>query len=623
MKRLFLLVVINLLGLILVAQPNQTVYANKFRVLRADSTQRATMEADIVRGRYALFLGDKNYNPSQGFHTQYDARFDGKINLNGSVGINGQVLKSGGSSNPSWGQLSYIDLSSKPPITTLDNWVNWGFGGNGVFTGNLSLNNVAMVNTFVLRGGKAIGNGAGNLMTNDVLGFNAFATNSTGNNNVAIGNSSMNASNSNFNTAVGASTMTFNTTGYENVALGYRAIYSNTTGHNITSIGAYSGGSGNYSIGIGYYGGAGSSGVENIAIGREALRSGVTGAYNVGIGSNVFYNGTSGNANVAIGKNAIQFGSTASQNIAIGENALANGTNGSLNIAIGNSALLNSNVTSSIAIGNNALGGTGSGLNNNIAIGNGAGSSNTRTGSYNIYFGGWDGTSSSGSFNMYFSDVLGNRRFTFNNSGLLQLHNYTTAGILINDVSGNVTSTNSITLSSLNVTGNTTIGGTLGVTGVTILKDVTINNATITPSFNYGINWGTNTEGGETSILTSGDGDLKFFVNSGIDGFLHLKASNGFLGVGKNNPDYRLDVYGDSRITGLTIIEDKLIIGAGVTSTTAALEVNSTTGALRVPRVTTAQRDAMSAEIGDIIYNTDTDEYQGYRSFGWSVFQMF
>jgi hypothetical protein len=46
----------------------------------------------------------------------------------------------------------------------------------------------------------------------------------------------------------------------------------------------------------------------------------------------------------------------------------------------------------------------------------------------------------------------------------------------------------------------------------------------------------------------------------------------------------------------------------------AALEVESTTGGVLLPRVTTAQRDAMTVEPGTMIYNTDARKFQGYYS---------
>ncbi len=46
-------------------------------------------------------------------------------------------------------------------------------------------------------------------------------------------------------------------------------------------------------------------------------------------------------------------------------------------------------------------------------------------------------------------------------------------------------------------------------------------------------------------------------------------------------------------------------VGIGTTAPQGALDVSSTTGAFIVPRMTTAQRNALTAVNGMIIYNTD------------------
>jgi len=61
-------------------------------------------------------------------------------------------------------------------------------------------------------------------------------------------------------------------------------------------------------------------------------------------------------------------------------------------------------------------------------------------------------------------------------------------------------------------------------------------------------------------------------------------------------------------------------IGIGTTSiaTSALLELNSTTGSLILTRMTTAQRNALTAVNGMILYNTDTGKVQVYESDAWA-----
>jgi hypothetical protein len=58
-------------------------------------------------------------------------------------------------------------------------------------------------------------------------------------------------------------------------------------------------------------------------------------------------------------------------------------------------------------------------------------------------------------------------------------------------------------------------------------------------------------------------------------------------------------------------------LGIGTSSPQGALDVNSTTGALIVPRMTTAQRDALTAVNGMIIYNTTTNQFNFYENDAW------
>jgi hypothetical protein len=58
-------------------------------------------------------------------------------------------------------------------------------------------------------------------------------------------------------------------------------------------------------------------------------------------------------------------------------------------------------------------------------------------------------------------------------------------------------------------------------------------------------------------------------------------------------------------------------VGIGTTSPQGALDVTSTTGAFIVPRMTTAQRDALTAVNGMIIYNTTTNQFNFYENGAW------
>jgi hypothetical protein len=58
-------------------------------------------------------------------------------------------------------------------------------------------------------------------------------------------------------------------------------------------------------------------------------------------------------------------------------------------------------------------------------------------------------------------------------------------------------------------------------------------------------------------------------------------------------------------------------VGVGTTSPQGALDVSSTTGAFIVPRMTTAQRDALTPVNGMIIYNTTDNKFNFYENGSW------
>ncbi len=197
--------------------------------------------------------------------------------------------------------------------------------------------------------------------------------------------------------------------GVENTALGYDALGDNTTGRN------------------------------NTAIGATSLSLNVTGAFNTGTGFRSLTNNSIGNNNTATGYNALYYNTGGFANTAVGSEALYNNQANGRSTAIGYRAMLNADnrstsaiLTYNTAVGFEALRGSGTPASNtgvsNTAVGdqtlysNTTGSSNTTSGKDALYnnLGGSNNTAS-GAAAMYYNTSGG-----FNTaSGVEALYNNT------------------------------------------------------------------------------------------------------------------------------------------------------------------------------------------------------
>jgi hypothetical protein len=229
------------------------------------------------------------------------------------------------------------------------------------------------------------------------------------------------------NTAVGANALASDTTGYSNVAVGSGALASNTTGKFNMAIGAEALQQNNASF--------------NLAIGFRALFMNTRGSYLTGIGATALRNNTTGYYNTAIGARALQSNTTGYENTATGVDALFSNTRGRLNTADGIFALY-SNTTgdSNTAIGKNALWSNSTGYENtangvDVLVFNTTGARNTANG-----------------FNALLSNTIGSDNTALGASA----GTYVTTARDVICIGANV--------GGENVSGTTWIGGIYGVT---------------------------------------------------------------------------------------------------------------------------------------------------------------
>jgi trimeric autotransporter adhesin len=130
------------------------------------------------------------------------------------------------------------------------------------------------------------------------------------------------------NTAEGANALFSLTSGIDNNALGFQALYHNTTG--------------NYNTAEGFRSLlSNTSGANNTATGVQALFSNTTGNYNTALGVNALYRNTNGDENTAAGVQALFNNSTGDYNTALGTSSLYRNTTGDFNTATGWRALFN------------------------------------------------------------------------------------------------------------------------------------------------------------------------------------------------------------------------------------------------------------------------------------------
>ena len=105
--------------------------------------------------------------------------------------------------------------------------------------------------------------------------------------------------------------------------------------------------------------------------------------------------------------------------------------------------------------------------------------------------------------------------------------------------------------------------------------------------------------------------ELKFFTSN----FERMViTSNGLIGIGTTNPDYKIDIVGKGKISENLYIGDKF--GINTETPNVSIHVN-TTDSIKIPVGTSAQRpvdndETDSSHRGYIRYNTDLDQFEGF-----------
>ena len=121
--------------------------------------------------------------------------------------------------------------------------------------------------------------------------------------------------------------------------------------------------------------------------------------------------------------------------------------------------------------------------------------------------------------------------------------------------------------------------------------------------------------------LDSHTGIYWFVKNTTLQGYLQADGSNNLLlhnEVANGDIKFSGNDAG-SGVTALTLDMSEAgaaTFNAGVTAN-GGVTVTTTAGALTVHRLTTTQRNALTAAVGMVVYNTTDSKFQGYAGSSW------
>lgn len=558
-------------------------------------------------------------------------------NISGSSNANGAIITSGALN------LTPADATNGGIVTTGGQFL----AGEKTFKDNITVH-YGTDGTTAIRVGVPNGSGALNTMLgtasylygtpgdyNTAIGGYTLSMLDGGSNNTAVGVNALRQSansvyNGNRNTAVGSAALSNGLSSSDNVAVGVAAIRQTT---------------GNF----------------NSAVGNNSQRNASSGSNNTSIGYNSLYANTIGSNNTAIGNAADVAANNLTNATAIGNGAIVSASN---SVQLGNASVSNVKTNGTITAGAITYPNT-TGSNGQILTTNGSGVASwvdatgitvgTISNTSNVN----GATVTSGILRLTPADVTnggivtsgtqsfsGNKTFVGNiiaqpslTTGVLDINaNNPTSPVNAPDLVGRQTFTPGISgyLTSVKLllysTGTYTLkvyqggnimnqnspGGTLLYQTTfssvnNILSTIPISNLQVVSGTQYwfelsgaqfsaALNWG-RTNVGSTVSFPAYYGGLTYswifqtYVSQLTGGNI---TSSGTITAG----------------TGTSSIAGTLVVGsASPSGSSAALEVKSTSQGLLLPRLTTAQRDAIgAAESGLLIYNTTTNKFQGYAS---------
>jgi hypothetical protein len=467
--------------------------------------------------------------------------------------------------------------------------------------------------------GLKIGIGAGNDLTNTAIGRDALITNTIGVSNIALGTSALRSnSTASYNVGIGFETLKNTTSGGNNTAVGRGAMLNNTTGD------------------------------VNTAVGEFALVSNTTGRYNTSIGHESQYQNSEGNSNTAIGAAAIDRLTSGSNNAVLGGFAgryfgaeTSNNTTMNSSILIGyDTRPLADNSSNEIVIGTSAIGNgdytttiggattTDTYLKGNVHVSNKIKISGGTPGEGKVLtsdangLASWVAPADAGSLT---GTTLNSTVTGSSLTSVGTLANLTVTNPIVGSITGNAATATSATTVSTNANLNgpvTSVGNATSIANGAITNDMLANSAVANLS-------GTNT-GDQTTVSGNAGTATKLATARNINdvpfdgsGDITLTADAGTLtGSILNSTITGSSLTSVGTLTSATV-NGKVIVGASsAASASAVLEASSTTQGFLPPRMSGAQRDAISSKAaGLVVWCTNcgqNGELQVYNGTAWT-----
>jgi CRISPR/Cas system-associated exonuclease Cas4 (RecB family) len=515
---------------------------------------------------------------------------------------------------PATGLTIFNTTAAKLQFYDGDSWENVGTGAGGA----IAIDDLTDAETeYSTSHNIFLGQGAGSAIEsggqyNLGLGENALNDVTTGDNNLAIGYGALDAvTTAGENVAVGRDVLGANITGIYNTAVGYRALASNTN---------------NYNTAVGWKAlEANTEGSNNAAFGESALTANTTGDNNTALGTNALDSNTAGWDNTAVGRNAAAATTTGLYNTAVGKDALASNVDGQSNTAIGHAALsANVGEFENTAMGAMALASATEGKNTAIGYAAGAG---VTTGWYNTFAGRHAGDNiTEGTRNIVIGAdldapsatangqiVIGNLIFGTNaigtgttiSSGNIGIGSAAPAVEL--DVVGAISATGVTTAMGFVPTSSMATGNrmylpaadTLGL-AIAGAGEVQLTGSALSPVTSDGNALGTGTLMWSDLFLASG---AVINFNNGDVSVTHAANALAFAGASSG---YAFDA--------------AIGIGTSSVAASALLDMVSTSKGFLPPRMTEAERNAISTPAtGLIVYNSDDNTVDYYDGDSWEV----